>query len=54
MDDIVLKLVCYLSYKIDKLEKQVEALTLDSDMIQKNIDYHQAETDRLLKLISKE
>jgi len=54
MDNLVLKSICYLLDKIDKLEKQVEALTLDNEMIQKNIDYHQAETDRLLKLISRE
>lgn len=49
-----IKNITYLYEDVKQLKQQVGSLILDNEMIQKNIDYHQSETDRLLKLISRE
>lgn len=54
MTNSELEIICYILDKLGDLQKKVKELTLDDDMIQKNIEYHQAETDRLLKLVSRE
>lgn len=43
-----------LKARIERIENVLKSLSLDNEMLQKNIDYHQSETDRLLNLMSRE